>query len=99
MSCASEPGSRTRSLAAPPVAAYTFGKNMNDAPVATRDAPVESKLLLDSVLMAAITSPFVAYCAAMWRSQFGLLPLELNKPKGDIKFSALWWGSRDELVC
>jgi len=72
---------------------------MNEAPLATRDAPVDSKVLLFIVLIAGITSPFFGHCSAMWSSQYGLLPLELGKAEGGIKSSELWWGSRDELVC
>jgi hypothetical protein len=44
-----------------PAAADTFGNIVNEAPVATREATIERKLLLLIVLMADITPPFIAY--------------------------------------
>ena len=64
----------------PRVAAYTVGNSMNEAPVVTRDAPVDRNVLLSIVLMAGITPPrFLAYCSAMWSSQVGLTALRTQQ--------------------
>ncbi len=51
---------------------------MNDALVATIEAPAERKALLFIVLIAGITPPFLAWYSVKWSSSFRLTAAGLN---------------------
>jgi hypothetical protein len=78
-----------------PAAADTFGNIVNEAPVATREARVETKPLLLIVLMADMTPPFLAYAHGSIEVDRGF---GASNPGGGIKSSELYLGSRDELL-
>jgi hypothetical protein len=69
---------------------------MNEAPVATRDAPVERNVLRFIVWMVDINLPLLAQGSAKLSSQFHLTALGYRKPKGGIKSSELSLELRDE---
>jgi hypothetical protein len=68
-----------------PPAAYIFGNIVNEAPVATREARIETKLLLLIVLMADITPPFLAHAPSEHRKWIEVsahqTPTEVSNPQ------------------